>query len=65
MGGSPSPSPVVAPPVVDKDVVNREANDLAMRRRGRAANQLVPGTIGGDTAAPAGSVAVTRLLGGS
>lgn len=59
MGGSPAPSPVVAPPVVDKDVVNREADDLAIRRRGRAAQMLA----GDTTGAPASSVAVKQLLG--
>lgn len=59
MGGSPSPPPVVQPPVVDKDIVNREADDLARRRRGRAATILA-----GDTGpAPASSVAVKTLLG--
>jgi hypothetical protein len=47
MGGNPSPPPVVAPPVVDKDVVNRETDDLALRRRGRAATILA-----GDLAPP-------------
>ena len=60
MGSSPSPPPVVQAPVVDQDVVNREADDLARRRRGRAATILA-----GDTGpAPAGSVAVKQLLGG-
>lgn len=59
MGSTPAPSPVVAPPVVDKDVVNREANDLALKRRGRAAQVLA-----GDTGpVPQGSVAVKQLLG--
>lgn len=58
MGGSPSPPPIIQPPVVDMDVVNRQASDLAMRRRGRAATVLT-----GDTAAPASAVSVKTLLG--
>lgn len=46
-------------PQVDQATINREAQDLARRRRGRAATVLA-----GDTgAAPAGSVAVKQLLG--
>jgi len=59
MGSSPSPPPVVQPPVVDTSVVNREADDLALRRRGRAATILA-----GDTGpAPASAIAVKSLLG--
>lgn len=58
MGGSPSPPPVVQPPVIDKDQANREADDLARRRRGRAATVLT-----GDMAAPASAVSVKTLLG--
>lgn len=58
-GGSPKPPKVVPPPVVDEDVVNREAQDMARRRRGRAATILA-----GDTGpAPAANVSVKALLG--
>lgn len=59
MGSSPQPAPVVAPPVVNQDVVNREADDLAQRRRGRAAQMLA----GDTTGAPASAVSVKTLLG--
>lgn len=59
MGGAPSPPPIVQPPVVDKDVVNREASDLAMRRRGRSATILA----GDQGSAPATAVSVKTLLG--
>lgn len=58
MGGHPSPAPIVQPPVVDKDIVNREADDLARRRRGRAATVLT-----GDSGPPPSSVATKVLLG--
>jgi len=63
MSGLLSPSvPKVEPPppvpYVDKAVTDREAADLARRRRGRAATVLA-----GDSQAPAGSVAVKTLLG--
>jgi hypothetical protein len=45
------------PPMVDQSVINREAMDLARRRRGRAATVLA-----GDTGT-SGSVAVKSLLG--
>jgi len=47
------------PPQVDQATITREAQDLARRRRGRAATILA-----GDTGAPPpGSVAVQQLLG--
>lgn len=60
MGGNPSPPPVVAPPVVDKDVVNRETDDLALRRRGRAATILA-----GDLAPPSSAQISAKALLGS
>lgn len=59
---NPKTPSVQAPPPVpqaDKAVTDREAEDLARRRRGRAATVLA-----GDASAPAGSVAVKNLLGG-
>lgn len=58
-GSSPKPPAVVPPPQVDQDVVDRQTQDLARRRRGRAATILA-----GDTGpAPSESVAVKQLLG--
>lgn len=45
-------------PQVDQATIDREAADMARRRRGAAANILT-----GDTPPPAGSVAVKTLLG--
>lgn len=53
----PQPQKILEP-TVDKSVIDREAQDLAMRRRGRAATVLA-----GDSTAPPGSVAVKQLLG--
>lgn len=58
MGSDPGTPPVVQAPVVDKDVVQREADDLARKRRGRAAQVLT-----GDSPPPASAVSVSRLLG--
>ena len=55
----PKPQELPKAPTVDQSTVDREAQDLAMRRRGRAATVLA-----GDASAPAGSVAVKQLLGG-
>jgi hypothetical protein len=58
---SPSIPEMKPPPPVpqaDKATIDREAQDLAIRRRGRAATVLA-----GDQPAPAGSVAVKSLLG--
>lgn len=59
--GSSPPAPVLPPPppVVDQAVVDRETQDLARRRRGRAATVLA----GDQGAPPVGSVAVKQLLG--
>jgi hypothetical protein len=46
-------------PTVDEAQVTRQAQDIARRRRGSAANVLT-----GDQAVPAGSVATKTLLGG-
>jgi hypothetical protein len=55
----PAVQPPPPVPMVDQGTITREAQDLAMRRRGRAANVLA-----GDTGpAPSGSVAVKSLLG--
>lgn len=59
---NPKPPTITPPPPlpqVDNSVITREAQDLAARRRGRAATQLA-----GDSAPPPGSVAVRQLLGG-
>lgn len=54
----PEIKPPPPQPMVDKATTDREAQDLARRRRGRAATVLA-----GDTSVPSGSVAVKQLLG--
>lgn len=58
----PPPAPVQMPvtPIVDRTIIDREAADMARRRKGRAATILA-----GDTgpSMPEGSVATKTLLG--
>lgn len=64
MAGLFSPSTPKAPmpiaqPTVDQTLVDREAQDMARRRRGRAATVLA-----GDAKVPDQSLAAKQLLGG-
>lgn len=58
--GTPAPEPVVPQaPVVNQDLVDRQASDLSRRRRGSLSTMTGAGTMG-DTS---GSIAAKRLLG--
>ena len=54
----PKPQELPKAPMVDRATIDREAQDLAARRRGRAATVLA-----GDAQPGSGSVAVKQLLG--